>query len=45
VLGLLLASLAVTAVILNSTTADILLLALGAVSTGYVLYLLARGNK
>jgi UDP-N-acetylmuramyl pentapeptide phosphotransferase/UDP-N-acetylglucosamine-1-phosphate transferase len=45
VLGLLLASLAVAAVILNSTIADILLLGLGAVATGYVLYMLARGDK
>jgi hypothetical protein len=45
VLGLLLASLAVTAVILDSTIADILLLGLGAVATGYVLHMLARGGK
>jgi UDP-N-acetylmuramyl pentapeptide phosphotransferase/UDP-N-acetylglucosamine-1-phosphate transferase len=45
VLGLLLASLAVTAVILNSTIADIMLLALGAVATGYLLYVLARSGK
>jgi UDP-N-acetylmuramyl pentapeptide phosphotransferase/UDP-N-acetylglucosamine-1-phosphate transferase len=45
VLGLLLASLAVTAVVLNSTIADILLLGLGAAATFYVLYLLARGSK
>src|SRR6478735_5734353 len=41
VLGLVLASLAVTAVILDSTIADILLLGLGAVATGYVLHILA----
>jgi UDP-N-acetylmuramyl pentapeptide phosphotransferase/UDP-N-acetylglucosamine-1-phosphate transferase len=45
VLGLPLASLAVTAVILNSTIADILLLGLGAAATFYVLNLLARGGK
>jgi UDP-N-acetylmuramyl pentapeptide phosphotransferase/UDP-N-acetylglucosamine-1-phosphate transferase len=45
VLGLLLASLAVTAVVLNSTIADILLLGLGAAATFYMLYLLARGSK
>jgi UDP-N-acetylmuramyl pentapeptide phosphotransferase/UDP-N-acetylglucosamine-1-phosphate transferase len=45
VLGLLLASLAVTAVILDSTIADILLLGLGAAATAYVLYVLARGGK
>jgi UDP-N-acetylmuramyl pentapeptide phosphotransferase/UDP-N-acetylglucosamine-1-phosphate transferase len=45
VLGLLLASLAVTAVILNSTIADILLLGFGAAATFYVLNLLARGGK
>jgi UDP-N-acetylmuramyl pentapeptide phosphotransferase/UDP-N-acetylglucosamine-1-phosphate transferase len=45
VLGLLLASLAVTAVVLNSTIADILLLGLGAAATFYVLNLLARGGK
>jgi UDP-N-acetylmuramyl pentapeptide phosphotransferase/UDP-N-acetylglucosamine-1-phosphate transferase len=45
VLGLLLASLAVTAVILNSTIADIILLGLGAAATFYVLNLLARGNR
>jgi hypothetical protein len=45
VLGLLLSSLAVTAVILDSTIADILLLGLGAAATAYVLYLLARGAK
>lgn len=45
VLGLLLASLAVTAVILNSTIADILLLGFGASATFYVLNLLARGGK
>jgi UDP-N-acetylmuramyl pentapeptide phosphotransferase/UDP-N-acetylglucosamine-1-phosphate transferase len=45
VLGMLLASLAVTAVILNSTIADILLLGLGAAATFYVLNLLARGGK
>jgi UDP-N-acetylmuramyl pentapeptide phosphotransferase/UDP-N-acetylglucosamine-1-phosphate transferase len=45
VLGLLLASLAVAAVILNSTTADSLLLGFGAVATAYVLFDLARGAK
>jgi len=45
VLGLLLSSLAVTAVILDSTIADILLLGLGAAATAYVLYVLARGGK
>ena len=45
VLGLLLASLAVTAVILNSTIADVLLLGLGAAATAYLLYVLARGGK
>jgi UDP-N-acetylmuramyl pentapeptide phosphotransferase/UDP-N-acetylglucosamine-1-phosphate transferase len=45
VLGLLLASLAVTAVVLNSTIADIMLLGLGAAATFYVLSLLARGGK
>jgi UDP-N-acetylmuramyl pentapeptide phosphotransferase/UDP-N-acetylglucosamine-1-phosphate transferase len=45
VLGLLLASLAVTAVVLNSTIADIILLGLGAAATFYVLNLLARGGK
>ncbi len=45
VLGLLLASLAVTAVILNSTIADMMLLGFGAVATFYVLNLLARGSK
>jgi UDP-N-acetylmuramyl pentapeptide phosphotransferase/UDP-N-acetylglucosamine-1-phosphate transferase len=45
VLGLLLASLAVAAVIVHSTIADILLLGLGAIATGYVLYLLARGAQ
>lgn len=45
VLGLLLASLAVTAVILDSTIADILLLGLGAAATAHVLYVLARGGK
>jgi UDP-N-acetylmuramyl pentapeptide phosphotransferase/UDP-N-acetylglucosamine-1-phosphate transferase len=45
VLGLLLASLAVTAVILDSTIADMMLLGLGAAATAYVLYVLARGGK
>ncbi|HET7852679.1 MAG TPA: glycosyl transferase [Methyloceanibacter sp.] len=45
VLGLLLASLAVTAVILNSTIADMVLLGFGAAATLYVLNLLARGGK
>jgi UDP-N-acetylmuramyl pentapeptide phosphotransferase/UDP-N-acetylglucosamine-1-phosphate transferase len=45
VLGLLLASLAVTAVILNSTIAEIMLLGLGAAATFYVLNLLARVKK
>jgi len=45
VLGLLLSSLAVTAVVLNSTIADILLLGFGAAATFNVLSLLARGNK
>lgn len=45
VLGLVLASLAVTAVILDSTIADVLLLGLGAAATAYLLYVLARGGK
>jgi UDP-N-acetylmuramyl pentapeptide phosphotransferase/UDP-N-acetylglucosamine-1-phosphate transferase len=45
VLGLLLALLAVAAVVLNSTIADILLLGFGAGATGYVLDVLARGGK
>ncbi|MGH6825699.1 glycosyl transferase [Methyloceanibacter sp.] len=45
VLGLLLASLAVTAVVLNSTIADIILLGLGAGATFYVLHVLLRGGK
>ena len=45
VLGLLLASLAVTAVALDSIIADIILLGLGAVATAYVLYVLSRGRK
>jgi hypothetical protein len=45
VLGLLLASFAVTAVILDSTIADVLLFGLGAAATAYVLYVLARGGK
>jgi UDP-N-acetylmuramyl pentapeptide phosphotransferase/UDP-N-acetylglucosamine-1-phosphate transferase len=45
VLGLLLASLAVAAVIVHSTIGDLSLLGLGAIATGYVLYLLARGAK
>jgi UDP-N-acetylmuramyl pentapeptide phosphotransferase/UDP-N-acetylglucosamine-1-phosphate transferase len=44
-LGLLLASLAVTAVMSDSTIADILLLGLGGAATAYVLYVLARGGK
>jgi len=44
-LGLLLAALAIAAVIANSTLADVLLLALGAIATFYVLYRLARGAK
>jgi len=43
VLGLLLASLAVATVLTSSTIADLLLLALGAIATGYVLISLARG--
>jgi UDP-N-acetylmuramyl pentapeptide phosphotransferase/UDP-N-acetylglucosamine-1-phosphate transferase len=45
VLGLLLASLAVAAVIVHSAIGDLSLLGLGAIATGYVLYLLARGAK
>jgi len=45
VLGLLLASLAIATVMTRSTTADLMLLGLGAVATGYVLALLARGAK
>ena len=45
VLGLLLASLAVTAVALNSIVADVVLLGIGAAATGYVLHVLARGGK
>ena len=45
VLGLLLASLAVATVLTSSPIADILLLALGAIATGYVLISLARGAK
>jgi UDP-N-acetylmuramyl pentapeptide phosphotransferase/UDP-N-acetylglucosamine-1-phosphate transferase len=44
-LSMLLASLAVAAVIVHSTMADMLLLGLGAIATGYVLYVLARGAK
>jgi UDP-N-acetylmuramyl pentapeptide phosphotransferase/UDP-N-acetylglucosamine-1-phosphate transferase len=44
-LGLLLASLAISAVIARSVLADVLLLALGAAATGYVLYLLGRGAR
>jgi UDP-N-acetylmuramyl pentapeptide phosphotransferase/UDP-N-acetylglucosamine-1-phosphate transferase len=44
VLGLLLASLAVAAVVLSSTIANIVLLATGAAATSYVLSLLARGG-
>jgi len=44
-LGLLLAALAIAAVIARSAIADLLLLALGALVTGYVLYRLARGAK
>jgi hypothetical protein len=44
-LGLLLASLAIAAVILDSTIADIVLLGLGAVATGCVLHVLARGAR
>ena len=45
VLGLLLASLAIATVLTSSTLADVLLLALGAVATGYVLKRLARGAR
>jgi len=45
VLGLVLASLAIATVMTQSTTADLLLLGLGAVATGYVLHLLARGAR
>jgi UDP-N-acetylmuramyl pentapeptide phosphotransferase/UDP-N-acetylglucosamine-1-phosphate transferase len=45
VLGLVLASLAIATVMTNSTTADLLLLGLGIIATGYVLYLLARGAR
>ena len=44
-LGLLLASLAIAAVIAKSTVADVALLAVGAAATGLVLYSLARGGK
>jgi len=44
-LGLLLAGLAVAAVMARSTLADILLLAVGAGATGFVLHGLARGGK
>jgi UDP-N-acetylmuramyl pentapeptide phosphotransferase/UDP-N-acetylglucosamine-1-phosphate transferase len=44
-LGLLLASLAVAAVILISTIANVLLLGFGMVATAYVLSFLARGGK
>jgi len=44
-LGLLLAGLAIAAVMARSTVADILLLAVGAGATGFVLYSLARGGK
>jgi UDP-N-acetylmuramyl pentapeptide phosphotransferase/UDP-N-acetylglucosamine-1-phosphate transferase len=44
-LGLVLASLAIATVMTRSTTADLLLLGLGAIATGYVLYLLARGAR
>jgi UDP-N-acetylmuramyl pentapeptide phosphotransferase/UDP-N-acetylglucosamine-1-phosphate transferase len=44
-LGLLLAALAIAAVIARSAIADVLLLALGALATGYVLSRLARGAK
>jgi len=45
VLCLVLASLAIATVMTNSTLADLLLLGLGAVATGYVLHLLARGAR
>jgi UDP-N-acetylmuramyl pentapeptide phosphotransferase/UDP-N-acetylglucosamine-1-phosphate transferase len=45
VLGLVLASLAIATVMTSSTMADLLLLALGASATGYVLSLLARGAR
>lgn len=45
VLGLLLASLAIATMLTRSVAADVLLLTLGAIATGYVLYLLARGAK
>jgi len=45
VLGLVLASLAIATVMTHSTAADLLLLGLGAVATGYVLHLLARGAR
>ena len=44
-LGLLLAALAIAAVIARSAIADVPLLALGALATGYVLSRLARGAK
>jgi hypothetical protein len=44
VLCLLLASLAVTTAMTESTIADLLLYALGTLATIYVLYLLARGR-
>jgi UDP-N-acetylmuramyl pentapeptide phosphotransferase/UDP-N-acetylglucosamine-1-phosphate transferase len=45
VLGLVLASLAIATVMTHSTIADLLLLGLGAIATGYVLHLLARGAR
>ncbi len=45
VLGLVLASLAIAAVVTKLAMADVLLLGLGAIATGYVLYLLARGAR
>jgi len=45
VLDLVLASLAIATVMTHSTTADLLLLGLGAIATGYVLHLLARGAR
>jgi len=45
VLGLVLASLAIATAMTQSTTADLLLLGLGAIATGYVLHLLARGAR
>jgi hypothetical protein len=44
-LGLLLAGLAVAAVMIHSTLADVVLLAVGAAATGYILHSLTRGGR